>query len=1023
MMLRRMMVFVLVLSAGGLYVAMQQVDAALGRMSAIGGEQGTGLAFPIDGARAQRFVESWDRYLGRFDPTTVTSLVNPPATLHTVLALLDLLFVVAYALLLLLWRRWAESQLDRVAAETDELAEARAGLVRWVRWGIVGLVAVDLVEDLLLVLTYGLKVPVTVLDGPISLLKYVLLGLVVVPLAFVTLAIVRERKDLRAAAAGSRAVLIPVGLLVLLLLLTSIGAQQVDDVIRAWSIGQAAFAVAATLLAAWVATSGVVELTNRSRENLRPREGKDPQWLVLGGAVVLAAAAAVLALTIGAWGLFVPAILLALIWLGGWLVTPHAVSGAVRRLLGLPPRDHVAPVRAAARASTPTGRPTSEELAAAGLTIARIAGAAVCLVTCWIVVRASAYDLWVRTDRPVGSLLLSVGAVTVVAVAGAVGVAVVGRRPADPGRSPRPLILTTALTFVVLWATLVDTDATAIALPTVLGSVAVMMIGVAASAGVFSVAAALIRRGNVRSYRLPLLLRLAGRRRFPVVIFFLVWVLVLSLLDRGGFHDARRIGLAQPGDAPSLQEAFGSWRGTHSGAGAHPLVLVAAQGGGIRAAVWTAMVMDCVFGPGPAPVEGSENVCADGSGDTAATRPLPVFLASGTSGGAVGLAGWSARRIDLAEGVAGVPRIDDILPADYVAPDVARLLSGDLLYQLLAHHFPDRAAVLERSLEQAWGASSGAGLSRGLRASYALANSGGQWGIPVLAFNGSAVEDGCRFVTSPVDMVVPRSLRDPGTRQMNTVTGTGDRPDDATCGTGRFATDPAFVDALPRTNELIDYLCPDEDVRLSTAGLLSSRFPYVSPTARIASGKCNNGENGRMDRDVVSYITDGGVADNSGASTAAEAWAAVQPMAATTEEARRGDCVVPLFLQIDNGVDSSGDAATRPPNELTAPVGAVVTRFGGQESLSRSEARTDFATLRTASGYRVEAATSDTAWFRIAPAIQPGMDPPLGWTLSAETIRGMHNQLVSAENAAKISRLRALLTGDLTCPAPEVRAR
>jgi len=143
-------------------------------------------------------------------------------------------------------------------------------------------------------------------------------------------------------------------------------------------------------------------------------------------------------------------------------------------------------------------------------------------------------------------------------------------------------------------------------------------------------------------------------------------------------------------------------------------------------AVWTALVMECVFGPGP--VAQSEG-CAGGAGEvvpatagrTVREDPLPVFLASGASGGSVGLTVWSAHRVDLAGGgavAARTPkRVEAALGADFVAPELARMLSGDLLHLLLAHHLPDRATVME----SAWG---------------------------------TQVEDGCRLLVSPVNFHV-----------------------------------------------------------------------------------------------------------------------------------------------------------------------------------------------------------------------------------------------------------------------------
>src|SRR5262249_17956414 len=152
-------------------------------------------------------------------------------------------------------------------------------------------------------------------------------------------------------------------------------------------------------------------------------------------------------------------------------------------------------------------------------------------------------------------------------------------------------------------------------------------------------------RTRTGSYQLPPALRVLRLQRFPVVVFIVAWVLVVSTIDRGGYHDIRRgpaTGLAAP---PTLGAAWNQWvraNGT-GGSGVPPGVMVAAQGGGLRAAVWTALVMECLFGPGPVRDSGP-GVCAGGSQPpdrgalaSGVQAPTPLFLASGASGGSLGI--------------------------------------------------------------------------------------------------------------------------------------------------------------------------------------------------------------------------------------------------------------------------------------------------------------------------------------------------------------------------------------------------
>jgi hypothetical protein len=1011
-----------VLLAGCLYLAMDQLDAVLGRMSAIGGEQGSGLGFPWGAGRVEDFLASWQRYETDYGRMATQVAVASPETLHRWLFVLDLLFIAAYAVLLNQLLRAAHDHV--VPPGGDRVARARSGLLRWARLGLVALVAVDVVENGLLLWIYGFERVPGWLGWPASvatLLKVALAVAVLAPLLLAGGVALRRRRDVGRALAGARAVLIVVAVLAVLLVVLPLGAQQVDDVVRAWSFWQGAAATLATLLAAWVAVGATRDLTSgRHAENFRPTDGADPQEALLLAAVVVGVVGAALAVFAHAWGLLVPAGMLLLIWAGGLMVpadpAPPTPDGPVRGpavevvdvvVRGMPPtRGLTEPAQPVAANDL---EPTSAEVAAAGRVVAAALGATVCLVLVWVLARASAFDLLVREGERRWVWLAGLGVVALVsAVCGAVIAAGVPHRPAPEGaRLPVSFWLWVAGAVGavgLLWLTFIDTDATAVGLPLGLGTVAVVMVGVTAAAGGFAVLVVIVRRSGVGRYQLARVFQLVGLKRFPVLALLLVWALAVALIDPGGFHDARRTADGPAGPAPSLEQAYRTWLAAGPDSGARPLVMVAAQGGGIRAAVWTALVMECVFGP--TPVRGGEGVCA-GNGPAAPgpSTPLPVFAASGASGGSVGLAAWSARRLDLAQppgSVPGVPDdVDDVLRDDYLAPDIARLLTGDALYLLLAHSAPDRAAMLERTFDRSWGEGTG-GLNRGLRASYELATGPDRWLIPVLAMNGSQVEDGCRFVSSPVDLVLPRGSGP-------VPTGADDHPDDATCGTGVSAADPAVFDALPRTNELIDYLCPGQDVPLSTAAHLSSRFPYISPTARIAMGSCTGA--GQMPSGVVSYLTDGGVYDNSGAATAAELWRALQPRVAAEETAR--SCVVPMFLQIDNEVaDASGNTTTRPPVELVAPGQAVLNRFGGLEAAERAEARASFPAVRTAAGREVAAGP---AWFRIAPAVQPGSEPPLGWTLATETVDDMRRQLVSEQNAEYIKALRDLLANPPAC--------
>jgi hypothetical protein len=285
--------------------------------------------------------------------------------------------------------------------------------------------------------------------------------------------------------------------------------------------------------------------------------------------------------------------------------------------------------------------------------------------------------------------------------------------------------------------------------------------------------------------------------------------------------------------------------------------------------------------------------------------------------------------------------------------------------------------------------------------------------------NGFQVEDGCRLLVSQVDFDVSAPGRTAGAAPEGYL----DAPADAGCGTATImssGTRPILRDVLPRTTELVDYLCPGQDVSMATAGHLSARFPYVSPTARVARQPCEQAA-GLLADGSVSYILDGGIFDNSGASTAQETWRVLSALAAAAGTAAPaaggGTCVVPLFLQIDNS-DRDETAAPSRPFELLAPPSTLFREIRSRETLARTSAAIEFGPARSPAGFEVTDGGSriESLWFRIALFGQPGPEPPLGWTLADSTIQDMRAQLRSNQNKRQIAELRALLTStELRC--------
>ncbi|MBK9410958.1 MAG: hypothetical protein IPN47_23500 [Gemmatimonadetes bacterium] len=199
-----------------------------------------------------------------------------------------------------------------------------------------------------------------------------------------------------------------------------------------------------------------------------------------------------------------------------------------------------------------------------------------------------------------------------------------------------------------------------------------------------------------------------GWRTPWLTLVLLTWGVASVLNTEGIYHDARLRSELGPSTLRhrSPADAFDAWLAsqrsecTAGAPGEIPMVLVAAPGGGIRAAYWTAAVLDSLFG---------------GSTDECTLRRL--FAISGVSGGSVGAATWLVARAAERSGTAAVER----LAGDRaLASTAAGLLLRDVYQPFtgISTAWSDRAALLE----DGWVAASQPYLS-----SSAESGIGGRW--------------------------------------------------------------------------------------------------------------------------------------------------------------------------------------------------------------------------------------------------------------------------------------------------------
>ncbi|HET9657787.1 MAG TPA: hypothetical protein VFP72_20715, partial [Kineosporiaceae bacterium] len=322
---------------------------------------------------------------------------------------------------------------------------------------------------------------------------------------------------------------------------------------------------------------------------------------------------------------------------------------------------------------------------------------------------------------------------------------------------------------------------------------------------------------------LPLpLFRWLGLRSTPVVALMAVSALVVSYQTSDpGLHGVQgigRTGVTAPDARPTLADAFSGWLSRSSpcdvtvaaGPGAppvtvRPVLFVAADGGGIRAAYWTASAMSAI------------------ARDGGACGPHVTLLSSGVSGGSLGLM-LSQTAADPMRAVRRLADQDALAAAGLglLVRDNLATLTGSQLPSWLSgglsaypsNRWQDRAALMEGIWQQQ---------APQLGDRFLAERPGAVTGPLVL--NSTSVGTGCRVLVS--------QLRFPASRQ--SAGGTG--PIDPACRSGAAP--------LPATFDLLaDYAAAPGrsgagclgDLSAASAVMLSARFAYVTPSG--VAGPC-----------------------------------------------------------------------------------------------------------------------------------------------------------------------------------------
>lgn len=439
------------------------------------------------------------------------------------------------------------------------------------------------------------------------------------------------------------------------------------------------------------------------------------------------------------------------------------------------------------------------------------------------------------------------------------------------------------------------------------------------------------------------------------------------------------------GDRPELSAVFATWLRTGrscaeplpvtSPGGAtelkvRPLLLYAAEGGGIRAAYWTTAAIDRLATP------------AASTGDPVAPVCRSALLSSGASGGSVGLSVASVRgagaAADAVTAIAG-PEALGAASDGLVLRDTIYAATGVPLPSLFDDRtgrttWADRATLIEQAWEE--------GID-GFERPFLRPRPTLRWGwgpTGALVVNSVSPTTSCRTLISQVQL-----------------------PGDGTseCAPGQPAA--ASTDLVQCTGQL----------RTVTAALLTARFPYVTPSGVVdcpgPDGVLPSGD------DVATQVVDGGYAENTGVGTLLDLMPRVledvrhHNSCVLSADPRGGACrgepaadtlVVPLLVYFDNGTGS--DLVSRPRGvtleALVPPITILQAKgalYSARAQLERAHAMLATDQLWSSStDLDAAAATAVDAWRGnqvavVYQATRPGLAAPLGWVLSAGSIAVM----------------------------------
>jgi hypothetical protein len=504
-------------------------------------------------------------------------------------------------------------------------------------------------------------------------------------------------------------------------------------------------------------------------------------------------------------------------------------------------------------------------------------------------------------------------------------------------------------------------------------------------------------------------------RRVPLVGLLALWAVAAWAISPGNetVHQARTIDARR---APAaLEEEVNRWldgRVTRTTQRA-PMLLVAASGGGAKAAYWTDLVLDCLFGQGT-PVKPSDpdarraevGECRAAPGRTrgGALDPHDVlrsslFATSSVSGGSIGVHHY-VRRYDAVK-----PWVDRSAGREVLSPAVAWGALHDLPAFMLGLDLDprrcrsawscrlhaDRAVAQEAAV-----AAFPDGLLPPRGGGVLQARDGGE---PVTIFNGALDGANGRVLISPVALSPPRL----GDRSCATEP-TGEPVAGAT-----DAHDMLNTHATESPEQVYVPQPPFQDVPLVTAALLSARFPVVAPAARLGDARPPRvGCKALPPTLPPVHVRDGGYVENTGVLTLVQLVPSLKRAIRRWQAEHRSRAKVPIVvvsIDDDPAVPEADPELSEQPRETLG-----ISKRAGPGYVTQL-ARDTLESCQ----YR------NLHYARVSPAPHLGAQAATGWELS-RTVR--EEDLAGALDVERpgagrtVDDLRAILDGDgeLRCP-------